>query len=158
MCEHAKPSKSGKYLSAEEWDAMKAAGFSDDELQADQPFGPIIFSYSRSQAIEDGVLIDVTREARRLGFSLHTVMTCGVIGELVEMIRRRKPEDLIKYPIEKIKSAAITAALDMLRDKIAATPKESMTDRMDFKAGDVELWSLIGPGDNGEPVLTVMLT
>jgi len=30
-------------------------------------FGPVIFSYSRAQAIEDGVLVDVTETAKEGG-------------------------------------------------------------------------------------------
>jgi len=33
----------------------------------------IIFSYTRRQAIEDGVLIDVTEQAKQMGFKV----TCG---------------------------------------------------------------------------------
>jgi len=36
---------------------------------------PIIFQYTRAQAIEDGVLIDVTAQAAELGFRVHTVVT-----------------------------------------------------------------------------------
>jgi hypothetical protein len=36
---------------------------------------PIIFQYTRAQAIEDGVLIDVTVQAAELGFRVHTVVT-----------------------------------------------------------------------------------
>jgi hypothetical protein len=48
MSKPVKPSKSGKFLTAEEWDALKAVGYSEEELQADQPFGPIIFAYTRA--------------------------------------------------------------------------------------------------------------
>ena len=36
-------------------------------------FGPVISSYSRAQAIEDGVLIDITEQARqqRFVFPMH---------------------------------------------------------------------------------------
>ena len=36
---------------------------------------PIIFSYTRGQAIADGVLIDVTAQAAEVGFKVHTVVT-----------------------------------------------------------------------------------
>ena len=58
------PSKSGKMLDVESWDALKAAGVTESELQADQPEGPIIFSYTRADAIGDGVLVDLVRDAR----------------------------------------------------------------------------------------------
>ena len=43
---------------------------------------PIIFSYSRAQAIEDGVLIDVTAEAKAYGFKLPFVRACPANGKL----------------------------------------------------------------------------
>ena len=64
---NVKPSKSGKMLTSEEWNSLRSSGFSEEELLKDQPFGPIIFSYTRAQAIEDGVLVDVTDLARRAG-------------------------------------------------------------------------------------------
>ena len=36
-----------------------------NEQTMNDVFGPVIFSYSRSQAIEDGVLVDVTETASR---------------------------------------------------------------------------------------------
>lgn len=36
---------------------------------------PIIFSYTRAQAIADGVLIDVTARAAEVGFKVPTVVT-----------------------------------------------------------------------------------
>ena len=52
------PSESGKFLTTDDWESLKAAGFSEAEFDADQPFGPLIFAYTRQQAIEDGVLVD----------------------------------------------------------------------------------------------------
>jgi hypothetical protein len=150
-----KPSKSGKYLDADTWDAMKAAGFTEAELEQDQPEGPVIFAYTRKQAIEDGVLIDVTPLARRAGFKVHTAITCGVSGAITELVRRRRPEDFEKYPLYRIQEAAYMAMLVTLREEIDQQTKTG--DRLDFQCGDVNLWSHIGPGDEGEPVLTVML-
>jgi hypothetical protein len=31
------------------------------------------------------------------------------------------------------------------------------TDRIDFEVADWKLWACVGPGDNGEPVLTIIL-
>ena len=35
----------------------------------------VIYSYTRAQAIEDGVLVDVTEQAKATGFKLPTVVT-----------------------------------------------------------------------------------
>jgi hypothetical protein len=33
----------------------------------------VVYAYTRSQAIADGVLVDVTKAAKAIGFKLHTV-------------------------------------------------------------------------------------
>ena len=153
MCNQ--PSKSGKFLDESTWDALKAAGFTEQELQADQPFGPVIFSYTRKQAIEDGVLMDITPLARGAGFTIHTAMTCGVNEALLDIVRRHEPQDLEKYPLERIRTAAIRAMLHQLHDEIGC--QKGPADRLNFTCGDAKLWAHVGPGDEGEPVLTIML-
>jgi len=49
--------------------------------QEDEPepvFGDVVFRYTRAQAIEDGVLVDVTPTARECGFRLPVAVTQGV--------------------------------------------------------------------------------
>jgi len=139
-----KPSKSGQYLNTDTWEALKAAGFTEAELQEDQPFGPIIFSYTRAQAIEDGVLMDVTPIARAAGFKLHTVITCGLLSEL----KSGKPEDYNVF----------TAIYDVLATLYRAVrAQKERDDRVFFKSGELDLWAMVGPGDDAEPVMTVML-
>jgi len=158
MCDHnnhnnpdqsstpATPSKSGKFLDTETWDAMKAAGFTDDELHDDQPLGPIIFAYTRKQAIEDGVLVDVTSLARRMGFKIHTAITCAAIVEITCGCEQT----------EAFYQSSILTALKTLFEEIRK-PTNHNTDRVHFRLADLHLWFLIGPGDEGEPVLTIML-
>jgi hypothetical protein len=43
----------------------------------------IISCYTRQQAIEDGVLIDVTEEAKRIGFKVNTCVTDNLFLEYV---------------------------------------------------------------------------
>ena len=49
------------------------------------PFGPVIFRYTRAQAIDDGVLIDVSATAREAGIRLHTCVTAAVWQEYVRV-------------------------------------------------------------------------
>ena len=35
----------------------------------------LVYAYTREQAIADGVLVDVTEQAKVIGFSIHTVVT-----------------------------------------------------------------------------------
>jgi len=157
MSEPVKPSKSGQHLDTNTWDALKAAGFSEADMQDDQPFGPIIFSYSRKQAIDDGVLIDVTPIANKIGFKLHTVVTCGVISELCD----GQHADFNKF------TAVHSLLLDLMK-AIRLSARNQASDRVDFKhrlhvrgsesdIRELDLYALVGPGDDAEAVLTVML-
>lgn len=167
------PSVSGKLLDAETWDALKASGYTEDELLADQPFGPIIFSYTRAQAIEDGVLVDLTGEpsadaaklVRQAGFKLPVAMTMTAFCETINAGTTETDDGEFVFPTGQSLAGRLWDVLMMLRHAIAKSGGN--TDRVFFKVavdanGDggcqpVELWSLIGPGDTPEPVLTIML-
>ena len=44
----------------------------------------VVFEYSRAQAISDGILVDVTEQAKSIGFKLHTVVTGTIFHGYVE--------------------------------------------------------------------------
>ena len=46
-------------------------------------FGDVIYAYTRAQAIEDGVLIDVTAAAREAGIKHPTALTSAVWADYV---------------------------------------------------------------------------
>jgi len=47
-------------------------------MTTDADFGPVIYGYSREQAIADGVLIDVSELAREAGFRILVAVTAAV--------------------------------------------------------------------------------
>ena len=49
----------------------------------DPLFGPIIYAYTRSQALADGVLVDVTEIAREVGFKLPVALTEALHNRLI---------------------------------------------------------------------------
>ena len=57
-------------------------------------FGEIIHSYSRAQAIEDGVLVDVTEMAREAGFKWPFAMTAEVYALINDIPKKYKHEDI----------------------------------------------------------------
>lgn len=113
---------------------------------SDNPFGEVISSYTRAQAIEDGVLIDVTETARKAGFKFHTVITadvdalCNDVGDSGEDYAGRLWDILF------------------VANRLA---RSVSGDRFNFKVSfageDHDLWMHCGPGDNAEPVITIML-
>ena len=55
------------------------------ETQTIEPFGPVIFAYTRAQAIADGVLVDVTDTAREAGFKIPVAVTRTVWDRIVAL-------------------------------------------------------------------------
>src|SRR5437879_6332420 len=52
---------------------------------SNEVFGDVIYSYTRTQAIEDGVLVDVTPMAREAGFVYPVALTRAVWNRYVEV-------------------------------------------------------------------------
>ena len=101
-------------------------------------FGPFISSYSRAQAIEDGVLVDITEQARQQRFVFPMAMTSALWGsckaENAENLRRI----LTQLHLE-IKKAA------------------PHCDQLKFLTLGFTIKCVVGPGDDPKPVMTLML-
>lgn len=117
---------------------------------------PIIFRYRRAQAIEDGMLIDLTEWAGETGFRYPVACTATVWnGYIVPQ------EDLCSFGQSERGRAhdllwMLRCAIERGRDEdheffqchFLESPCSRITVR--FKA-------VCGPGDDGQPVLTIML-
>ena len=127
---------------------VKSGDSSTDEL-----FGEVIFSYSRQQAIEDGVLVDVTEMAKEAGFKWPFAMTAEV-WTLIENI----PE---KYQHEDVQGRLWDVLMVALMN-VRAKKGQSQDLFFDLilhqrDTSHLRLKLMAGPGDSGEPVLTLML-
>lgn len=125
-------------------------------------FGDVIFSYTRKQAIEDGVLIDVSSLAKEAGMKYPTVVTAEVWASYVEVPEKAKYQDetgrlwdILWMLYMSIKHPSIASYYSLENSEIHfkvyvhqddSKPSELVT----FKA-------LCGPGDEGEPVMTIMM-
>ena len=121
----------------------------------DHPFtgAEIVSSYSRAEAIEDGVLVDVTAEASKAGWRYPVAVTAGVWGELVAY-------DETPGGDTKEQPARLREILHMAATVIALQREPSDTVRFPVTRSDGttrELWGRCGPGDRAEPVVTIML-
>lgn len=99
-------------------------------------FGNTVASYSRKQAIEDGVLVDLTAEAEIVGFVIPVACTSSVS--------------------EFIKDASDTADLLFKLKRLAQMSLRNQN-RIDFTFKGQQLYSVVGPGDTADPVLTIMM-
>ena len=116
----------------------------------------VIYSYTRAQAIEDGVLIDITADAQAHGFKAHTVVTdnlyhsyitppAGLEGEGQSSSGRLHDLFMVLRTAILGKSATDYLELDVL---FLMTPGRHER---------VRIIAVVGPGDHGEPVMTIML-
>lgn len=118
--------------------AEAAAGFWDD--------AEIIHTYTRADALRDGVLYDVSELAKEAGFVIPVAVTAGVMAKCRNISRGCCQDE----------TGRLWAVLNVLRFRCRGGGQ-----RIDFtvKIGrrNEELYSLIGPGDNFEPVITILL-
>jgi hypothetical protein len=129
---------------------------------AGNPFAdmPVIFSYTRAQAIEDGVLVNLTEWAKETGFRIPVACTSAVWHEYIV-----PPEGT--RSLGQSERGRAHDLLWMLYNAIRASKRSGGTDdRLLYKViflqashrqETVRLKAICGPGDNAEPVLTVML-
>lgn len=122
--------------------------------EKDSIFGDLIFSYSRADAIDDGVLIDVTAVAREAGFIYEVAMTSAAWHDTVRVPPNCPCQD---------ETGRLWDVLNLLRFSIRRDRDQSEIRFVvsvlgeDQRHHDIELKSICGPGDEGEPVITIML-
>lgn len=133
--------------------------------KGNNPFGGsnIIFTYTRAQAIADGVLHDVTNTAKDCGFRIPVAVTDTIWQRWVNV--DHKPELL---EVGQSTEARLRDLLVVLHLRIRQLPKDARTERLTFTVRflmnpggetveDAVLTADCGPGDEGEPVITVLL-
>ena len=133
-----------------------------NEPSAESFFGNVISTYTRTQAIEDGVLIDAGAMAREAGFKWPVALTSAVWADCVAWT-----EDDSRQQIYQDESGRLWDLIYMASHAIR-TSKES-GDRLLFQlyrvprdghsmeAELITLRLIVGPGDAGEPVITILL-
>ena len=122
-------------------------------------FGEPISVYTRKQAIEDGTLIDVSSTAKEAGIKFSTAVTAAVWHRCVA----------VPAGCEGLQDEAgrLWDVLHMLRDAIQRSDGGSLIRYMlhvvlgpawlDKLPPLIALKAVCGPGDDAEPVITIML-
>jgi Family of unknown function (DUF6573) len=124
-------------------------------------FGDVIYSYTRAQAIADGVLVDVSETAREAGFRWPVAMTCAAWQDCVawsEDDNRRQvyqDESGRLWDVLWMAFVAIRSANGgtQMAYQLYRVPRDGQS----VKAQLTSLKLVCGPGDAGEPVITLML-
>jgi hypothetical protein len=114
----------------------------------------VIDVYTRAQAIEDGVLIDVTSMAKEAGFRFPVAVTRNIwAAYIVPDERSRKcgqsEEGRLWDVLWMLRNSILKAENDTVLFKVYFIMKERQRRLVTLKA-------LCSPGDEGEPVITIM--
>jgi hypothetical protein len=113
----------------------------------------VISAYTRKEALEDGVLVDASKLAAEAGFRFPVALTRAVWERYVTVPEAVPWQDetgrlwdvlwMLRYA--KSSGGESTLRFELLVQNDEHSPKV------------VELKSVCGPGDDAEPVITVML-
>ena len=133
-----------------------------NEQSVESFFGNVISTYTRAQAIEDGVLVDVESTAQEAGFKWPVALTVGAWADCVAWT-----EDDSRQQVYQDQSGRLWDVLYMASHAIRSSKDSG--DRLLFQlyrvprdghstdAVLVTLKLIVGPGDTGEPVVTILL-
>jgi hypothetical protein len=125
-------------------------------------FGEVISTYTRAQAIEDGVLIDTGSMAQEAGFKWPVAVTSAAWADCIAWT-----EDDSDKQVYQDQSGRLWDVLFMASHAIRQGSGSG--DRLLFKLYRVRrdgyskeailatLKLIVGPGDQGEPVITILL-
>lgn len=118
----------------------------------------IIHRYTRQQAIEDGVLVDVTQVAREAGFRCSVALTAGVWATVNEIPKSLRGIQDVQGRLWDVLWMARLAARRAAAGQSVVTYGMIMH-RVENKRmlRNLQLKLHAGPGDNGELVITIML-
>ena len=117
----------------------------------------VISSYTRAQALEDGVLVDVSAIAKQAGIRFPVALTSTVWGQYVEVpegVSCQDEKGRLWDILWMFRGAAARFNGDTLFFKLYV--RNHNRDRLDSR-DLVTLKAICGPGDTLDPVITIML-
>jgi len=137
---------------------------SDEPLNVptDHHFGEVISTYTRAQALADGVLLDAGPSSGEVGFRWPVALTAAAWSDCVDWMEddsvRQIHQDLSGrlWDVLYMASQAIRTSVqpsDTLQFKLHRVPRDGRS----INAELVTLKLIVGPGDCGEPVITILM-
>ncbi len=134
-----------------------------NEQSAESFFGEAISTYTRAQAIEDGVLVDAGSMAREVGFTGSVALTSAVWADCVAWTdddgekQTHQDQSGRLWDVLYMASHAIRTSKDS-GDRLLFQLHRVPRDGKATEAEPVTLKLIVGPGDSGELVITVLLS
>ena len=125
-------------------------------------FGEVISVYTRAQALADGVLIDAGATAAEAGFRFPVAITTAVWADCVAWDDADSERQTYQDPSGRLWDVLFMAAYAARADATGCRELcfELYRIPRDGQSTAAELTTLklmVGPGDEGEPVMTILL-
>ncbi|WP_066260912.1 DUF6573 family protein [Hydrogenophaga flava] len=121
---------------------------------------PTIHSYTRADAIADGILIDATNMAREAGFKVPVALTAEVWNDCVTWTEEDSKRQVLQDEAGRLWDVlwmAFVAARRAHGDRISFQLYRVPRGGRGCRPRLTTLQLHIGPGDGMEPVITVLL-
>ncbi|HPS86765.1 MAG TPA: hypothetical protein PLY36_08470 [Spirochaetota bacterium] len=115
----------------------------------------VIYTYTRKQAIEDGVLVDVSQTAKEAGINFPVALTFAVWD--MHVVPSEKLEDYGQSISGRLWDLLWMFRLKAMRSNSSLLYFSCLFLDENEKLDEVKFKALCGPGDNAEPVITIML-
>ena len=125
--------------------------------QTDPIFGDVIHAYSRAEALEDGVLVDAGMMAQEAGLKWPVALTRGVWAAYVEVPPGVQGQNETGRLWDILWMAAFAARKTVRGGRELLFSLHVRNDNRDRTPPLRRLKMVSGPGDDGEPVLTILL-
>lgn len=123
-------------------------------------FGNLIYTYSRADAIADGTLVDVSKMAREAGFRIPVAMTAAAWADCVAWSDTDSERQTLQDEAGRQWDVLWMASLAALRAQgerclfqLYRVPRGGRATRPRLTSMHLH----IGPGDAGEPVITILM-
>jgi hypothetical protein len=126
----------------------------------------VISCYTRQQGIEDGYLIDVTETARQARFRVQVAITSD-LWAMIEDIPQNTGQDvngrlwdvltMARHAVNRCPSGRDRVDFDLILYHYEDRPRGANGAMMKTRIKMATLRMIIGPGDRGEPVITIGL-
>ncbi len=116
----------------------------------------LVHSYTRAQALADGCLVDVSEKAREAGFKVPVALTVAVWADCVVWDQER--EGTHQDQSGRLWDLLYMAAFEARRRRNAQVVPFGLlrVPRRGSRPELIQLTMHIGPGDDAEPVITIM--
>ncbi|MBE0522354.1 MAG: hypothetical protein IBX39_08850 [Candidatus Methanoperedenaceae archaeon] len=119
----------------------------------------VIYKYSREQALKDGVLVDVTETAKEAGIKYPTAVTEALWNYIEPTAKLTRMGQSVQGRLWDVLYLFTIAARNSREgcNELHYGVSFLMESNELFKTHVVKLKAVCGPGDNHEPVITLML-